>query len=130
MVQSSVLSQEGAIRVIDARATVLRVNQSKLRQDKGASNDVALSPDHPHPPPPSALAPRERLDLPRERAIDQIPRQGAPEVYWTAPRGVRPDVMELSDGSGAFLAVCNQHGLRTGSSLALGSKLFAVLFLC
>ena len=100
--KARVLSQEGAICVIDIGTTVLRVSQSKLRQEKGAWNDAASSPDHPQPPPPSASAPRERLDLPRERAIDQLPGQGAPEVYRTAPRGVRLDVMELSDRSGAI----------------------------
>ena len=98
----------------DTGATVLRMNQSKLRHEAGAWNDVALSPDHLQPLPPSASAPRERLDLPRKRA-NQLPGQGALEFYWAAPRGVRPDVMELSDGSGAFLAVCNQHGLWTAS---------------
>ena len=85
--KARVLPQEGAICVVDTGATVLRVSQSKLRQEKGAWNDLALSLDSPPLPPPSDSVPRERLDVPRERAIDQLPRQGAPEVYWTAPRG-------------------------------------------
>ena len=112
--KARVLSQEGAICVIDTGTTVLRVNQSKLRQEKGAWNETAVSPDNPQPPPPSDSVPRERPDVPRERAMDQLPGQGAPEVYWIVPRGVRTDAMELSNGSGSFLAVRTQHGLRTG----------------
>ena len=71
--KARVLSQEGAICEIDTEATVLRLNQSKLRQEKGAWNDVALSPDIPPLPPPSDLVPREPLDVPREQAMDQLP---------------------------------------------------------
>ena len=104
--------------MIDTRTTVLRVSQSKLRQENGAWNDVALPPDNPSPPPPS-----ERLEVPRERAIFQLPRKGAPEVYWIVPSGVRTDVVELSNGSGSFWAVRSQHGLRTGSCLTAGREL-------
>ena len=89
----------------------MRVAQSKLRQEKGAWNDAALSPDSQPPPPPSDSVPRERQDIPREQAIDQLPGQGIPEIFWIAPRGVRTDVMELSNGSGSFLALCSQHGI-------------------
>jgi hypothetical protein len=121
--KARVLSHEGAICVIDTGTTVLRVNQSKLRQENGAWNDVALSPDSPPLPPPYDSVPRERLDVPRERAMDQLPGQGAPEVFWHFLHGVRTDVMELSNGSGSFLAVRNQRGLRTGSCLTLGMEL-------
>ena len=67
--------------------------------------------------------PRERLDIPRERAINQLPRQGVPEVFWMTPHGVRTDVMDMSNGSGSFLPVCSQHGLRTGSCLTVGNEL-------
>ena len=90
-----VLSQEGAICVMDTSTTVLRVSQSKRRQEKGAWNDAALSPDSSPPPPPSDSAPREQLDVPREQAIDQLPGQGAPDVYWIVPRGAPTDFMEL-----------------------------------
>ena len=93
--KARVLSQEGAICVMDTSTTVLRVSQSKRRQEKGAWNDAALSPDSSPPPPPSDSAPREQLDVPRERAIDQLPRQGAPDVYWIVPRGAPTDFMEL-----------------------------------
>ena len=116
------LSQDRANCVIDTRTIVLRVNQSKLRQEEGAWNDVALPPDSPPLPPPSDSVPRERLDVPREQAMDQLPSQGAPEVFWIAPRGVRTDVMKLSSGSGSFLALCSQHGLRTGSCLTAGKE--------
>ena len=66
--KARVLSQEGAICVIDTGTTVLRVNQSKLRQEKATWHNVSSSPDHRQPHPPSASAPRERLDPPRERA--------------------------------------------------------------
>ena len=121
--KARVLSQEKAICVIDTETSVLRVNQTKLRQEEGAWNDVALPPDSPPLPPPSDSVPRERLDVPREQAMDQLPSQGAPEVFWIAPRGVRTDVMKLSSGSGSFLALCSQHGLRTGSCLTMGNEL-------
>ena len=61
--------------MIDTGATVLRANQSKLRQEKGAWNDAALSLDSPPLPPPSDSVPRERLGIPPERAMDQLPGQ-------------------------------------------------------
>ena len=82
--------------MIDTGTTVLRVNQSKLRQEKGAWNDVALSLDSPPLPPQPYSVPRERSDVPRERSGDQLPGQGVPEAFWIDPRGVRTDVMELS----------------------------------
>ena len=85
--------------MIDTRTTVLRVNQSTLRREKDAWNEVVAPQDHHQPPPYPASVPRERLDPPRERPVDQLPDQSAPEDYWAVPRGVRPDVMELSDGS-------------------------------
>ena len=103
--------------MIDTGTTVMRVHQSKLRQEKGAWNDVALLPDNLQPPPPFDSAPRERLDVPRERAMDQLSGQGVPEVFWIAPKCVRMDVMELSDSSGSFSALHSQRGLRIGSGL-------------
>ena len=79
--------------MIDTGTTVLRVNQSKLRQKSGAWNDVALSPDSPPLPPRPDSMPRERLNVPRERSEDQLPRQGLPEVVWISPKGTRTDVM-------------------------------------
>ena len=87
--KARVLSQEGAICVIETGTAVLRVNQSKLRQEQGVWHDVALSRDSPPLPPPSDSAPRDRLDVPRERAMGQLPGQGVPEVFCIAPRGVR-----------------------------------------
>ena len=113
--------------MIDTGTTVLRVNQSKLRQEKGAWNDVALSPDSPPLPPQSDSVLRERLDVPRERLGDQLPGQGVPEVFWIAPRGVRTDVMELSNGSGSFSALCSQRGLRVGSCLTMGKTSLVLL---
>ena len=81
--------------MIDTGTIVLRVSQPKLRQEDGVGNDAALSPDSSPPPPPSDSAPREQLDVPRERAIDQLPGQRAPDVYWIVPRGAPTDVMEL-----------------------------------
>ena len=121
--KARVLSQERAICVIDTISTVLRVNQFKVRREKGAWNDAALSPDSPPPPLPSGSVPRERLGGPREQAMDQLPGQAVPEVCWIAPRGVRTDVVELPNGSGSCLAVCSQHCLRTGSRLTVGKQL-------
>ena len=111
MVQGSGPLARRTICVIDTRTTVLRVNQAKMRQEKGAWNNAALSPNSSPAPPPSDSAPREQLGAPRERAIGQLPGQGSPEVYWIAPRGVQDHVMELSNGSGSRLAVRIQHGL-------------------
>ena len=105
--------------MIDTGTTVLRVNQSRLRQEKVACNEAALSLDSTPLPPPSDSAPRERLDVLRERAMDQLPGQGVPEVFWIACRGVRTDVMDLSNGSGLCSALCSQHGLRTGPCLTV-----------
>ena len=49
--QARLLSQDGAVCVIDIGATVLRVNQSKLRRAKDAWNDVVAPqgiPSHFH----------------------------------------------------------------------------------
>ena len=83
--KARVLSQEGAICAIDMGTTMLRVNQSELRQEKGVWNDAALPLDCPPPPPPSDSVPRERQDAPRDRAMVQLPGQGVPEVFWIAP---------------------------------------------
>ena len=48
--KAGVVSQEGAICVIDTGTTVLRVNQSKLRKEKGMES-------------PTDLVPREQPDL-------------------------------------------------------------------
>ena len=48
--KATVLSQEGAICAIDTGTTVLRVNQSKLRKDKGMDS-------------PTNTCPRERSDF-------------------------------------------------------------------
>ena len=60
------------------------------------SSDVSAPPL----PSPSDSVPLERLDAPLERAMDQLPGQVVPEVFGVAPRGVRTDGMELSNGSG------------------------------
>ena len=109
------LSQEGAICVIDTGTTVLTWKQSKLRTEKGACNAVIVAREHSHSISVSASSslPRERLEVLGGYSMDQLPEHNVSEVYWY-PQHVLPDVIELSDGSGSFLAICSQHGLRAG----------------
>ena len=67
----------------------------------------------------ASVVQRERLHLPRERLVDRGRENDTPEVYWTVPQGVRPDVVELSEGSGAFLSVFHVHGIRVRSCVQL-----------
>ena len=69
---------------------------------KDAWNDAAAAQEYHLPRPSPVSVPRERLDPLRERPVAKLLGQSAPEVYWTGPRGVRPDVMEPSVGSGTF----------------------------
>ena len=80
-----------------------------------ATNDVADSREQDQSTPTASSLPRERPDVPD----DQSQEHPAPEVYWTTPQHVTIDVIELSDGSSTFSAICNQHGLRTRECLSL-----------
>ena len=59
--KARVLSQEGAVCVIDTGATVLWANQSKLRKERNAWDDVQPPPDQEQLIPPIHPLPRERL---------------------------------------------------------------------
>ena len=80
--KARVLSQEGAICVIDTGTTVIRLNQSKLRKEKG----METLPDP---------APREQSDLPSDSADTG---HSVPSVCWIGPRHTSVDTLELSDG--------------------------------
>ena len=104
-----ILPQEGAICVIDIGSTVLRVNQSELRNEKFAG-DATDSRGSDLSATPTSSSPRERLDVPNDQPQDHP----APDVYWITPQHLIVDVTELSDGRSAFSSICHQYGLRTG----------------
>ena len=72
--------------------TVLRVDQSKLREEKAVEQPT----DH---------APRERSDLQSDLSEKD---HSAPLVYWIGPQHAIVDVLELSDGLSMFSSICNQ----------------------
>jgi hypothetical protein len=112
--KARILSQEGAICVIDTGATVLQVNQSNLRKEKFAGDTTdSRGPDLSATP--TSSLPRERLDVSDDQPQDHI----APDVYWITSEHAIVDIMELSDGRSTFSSICNQYGLRTGESLTL-----------
>ena len=84
--KARVLSQEGAICVIDTGTTVLRVNQSELRKEKFVESLTDSLP-------------RDRPDVPADYGDHN---QLAPTVYLIIPKHVTVDVLELSDGLSTF----------------------------
>jgi hypothetical protein len=101
-----VLSQEGAICVIDTGTTVLRVNQSRLRKEKGMESQ----PD---------LVSHGKSDLPSDSTDTG---HSVPSVYWIGPRHASVDVLELSDGLRLFTSICHQQGLLTGKCVSLKGR--------
>ncbi len=87
--KARILSQEGAICVIDTGSTVLRVNQSKLWKEK-LPGDTTESRG-------SYLSVASSMSLPRERPDileDRLQYHPAPDVYWIIPQHISVDVMD------------------------------------
>ena len=112
--KARILSQEGAICVIDTGSTVLRINQPKMRKAKFAGDTTDPRGSDVSATPTSSL-PRERPDIPDDHPQDHP----APDVYWITPQHVTVDILELSNGRSIFSSICNLYGLRTGECLNL-----------
>ena len=52
--------------------------------------------------PAASSLPRERPDVPDDRSQEHL----APAVYWITPQHVTMDVIDLSDCSSTFAAIC------------------------